>query len=229
MANALIIARGGSKRIPRKNIKPFLGRPMLQRTIEKAKGSGIFDRIYVSTNDSEIKILSENCGATVLLRSEELSNDYATTTDVMADATERLMQLGANVDDVLVCIYPVTPLLNYEWINQAIASLLHSGSNFVFPAQRFEHPVQRGFLIEEDGKILISDLAPQGARTQDLPNYFHDAGQFYAGKVNSWLNRIPIMSNNSKIIEIPKYEVLDIDDELDWKMAEELFKIREDG
>jgi pseudaminic acid cytidylyltransferase len=226
MSEAVIIARGGSKRIPRKNIKLFLGVPILERTIKKAQDSGIFNHVYVSTDDPEIIELSERCEAIVLRRSAELSSDFATTLDVMAEVASHLIKLGASAENVLTCIYPVTPLLNYHWISEAISLQQRTKSKYTFPAQTYAHPIQRAFSIDKGGRLVIPNLDIQKSRTQDLSSKYHDAGQFYVGEMPSWLNRVPIMSNNSTIIELPKYEVLDIDDEIDWKMAEEIFKIR---
>ena len=224
---AIIPARGGSKRIPRKNIKEFAGVPVIKRAINNANNSNLFDSIYVSSDDEEILEVAFESGAKILRREHGLADDYSTTIDVISDEISKLMKTDLEDSDFVSCIYPVTPLLNYTRVAEAISRLSVQQKGYVFSAKEFDAPVQRAILLNEDNQIKFISPTNQMTRTQDLERTFHDAGQFYVAKASTWVEKISIFSTQSSFIELSKYETLDIDDLQDWKYAEELFKIRD--
>jgi pseudaminic acid cytidylyltransferase len=221
-AIAVIPARGGSKRILRKNVKLLAGLPAIAYPIELALSSGIFERVIVSTDDAEIAEVSVKYGAEVpFFRSAVLSNDFTITVDVIADAVQRLQDQGENFDYVC-CIYPVTPLLRENRLKEAF-DVIESGQwDYVFPAIEFLTPIERGFKKGESGLIEFSHPEFANTRTQDIPKTFHDAGQFYFGKSKAWLERKSVLNGNSTFIELAKNETLDIDDLADWEHIEKL-------
>jgi len=222
---AVIPARGGSKRIPRKNIRNFHGKPMISYAIRVAQESQIFDRIIVSTDDEEIAAVSESFGASVpWKRSSELADEFATTLDVMQDVATRLAsEVAANTK--ICCIYPATPLLQARYI-QAGASLLQDDAwDYVISAVRNTSPIQRSFLLSESDAIKLNFPEFELARTQDLPITYHDAGQFYWGSLNSWENKSSILAGKTTIVEIPSHATVDIDNEEDWIFAENLYSL----
>jgi len=223
---AVIPARGGSKRIPGKNTRLFLGKPMLQMTIERILGLGIFDSIYVSTEDITISKLALASGARVHDRELDFSNDYATTLDVMHSVVKKLEDAELNKNDLVTCIYPVSPLLESHHLAKAVELINKVSDGYVFAGQDQSAQIGRSFRINEKQKLemLFPDL--EKARTQDLSKIYSDAGLFYMAKASTWLSKIPLFSPQSKIVEIGKYESVDIDTEEDWNFAEELFTIR---
>jgi N-acylneuraminate cytidylyltransferase len=223
---AVIPARGGSKRIPRKNVKLLNGKPAIAYSIELARSIGCFSRVIVSTDDPQIAEVSLEYGAEVpFVRSSNLSDDFTITVDVVADAIEQIHGLGDTFNYVC-CIYPVTPLLMANRVEQAL-ELLESGNwDYVFPAIEFPSPIERGFKKLSSGLIEFGFPEFANTRTQDIDKTFHDAGQFYFGKADAWLDRKPILSGNSTFIELEKNETLDIDDLEDWALVEQLMKIK---
>jgi pseudaminic acid cytidylyltransferase len=227
MSSIVVIpARGGSKRIPRKNVKLLNGKPAITYSIELARSVGFFDRIIVSTDDPEIAEVSVQSGAEVpFVRSPNLSDDFTITVDVIADAITQIQNPGDSLDYVC-CIYPVTPLLRPERVEQAL-QILQSGSwDYVFPALEFPSPIERGFKKSASGLIEFGFPAFANTRTQDIDKTFHDAGQFYFGKAESWLEKKPILSGVSTFIELEKNETLDIDDLEDWALVEQLVNLK---
>jgi pseudaminic acid cytidylyltransferase len=223
---AIIPARGGSKRISRKNIRPLAGIPAIAYPIDLALNSGIFERVIVSTDDAEIAQISKEYGAeTPFLRSNELSNDFTTTVDVIADVVQKLKNQD-EIFDHICCIYPVTPLLTINRIKQALSSLESGTWDYVFPAIEFSSPIERGFKKGDSGLIEFSYPEFANTRTQDIDKTFHDAGQFYFGKSDAWLGRRPILNGNSTFIELSKNETIDIDDLEDWDLVEKLLNPR---
>lgn len=219
---AIIPARGGSKRILRKNVRSIAGIPAIAYPIELALNSGIFERVIVSTDDSEIAEVSRKYGAEIpFLRSAELSNDFTITVDVIADAAERLQSQNETYDHIC-CIYPVTPLLLINRLKQALSTLESGRWDYVFPAIEFPSPVERGFKKGNSGLIEFSYPEFANTRTQDIQKTFHDAGQFYFGRSEAWLARRPILNGNSTFIELAKNETLDIDDLEDWALVEKI-------
>ncbi len=220
---AIIPARGGSKRIPRKNVKVFFGVPILAHTISEIKKTELFSRIIVSTDDEEISQIAMDTGAQVLIRKPELADDYATTVDVIAAAILELQECSILQEEVC-CVYPVTPRLKKEHIIKAVFMMSHEKLDFVFTAKRFESPPLRALKINEEGKSEMYFPENLNTRTQDLPELYHDAALFYLGTAQAWTQRKPILSGNSKFIEVGKYETLDVDDEEDWNMMLNLYQ-----
>jgi N-acylneuraminate cytidylyltransferase len=160
------------------------------------------------------------------LRSKELSNDFAITVDVIADSIIQLKEQG-NIYDFVCCIYPVTPLLRIERLKEASEIIRLGDWNYVFPAIEFSSPIERGFTKGVSGVVNFKFPEFVNTRTQDIDKAFHDAGQFYLGTLETWQSKVPLLSDSSFGILLSKYEVVDIDDEEDWKFSEEIFKIRE--
>ena len=221
----IIPARGGSKRIPRKNTRLFKGIPCLQRAINLAREVNVFDKIFVSTDDPEIANMAKALDVSVISRREsQLSSDYATTREVMQDA---VIQLDLGHRQPVCCLYPVTPLLKCEPVVKAYEILIDGNFDYVFPVQRFSSSVYRAMKINTFGEL--ENLFPQFelSRTQDLPTTFFDAGQFYWGECKSWKDATSIFSKKSRIIELPFDQAVDIDSEDDWEKAELLFEYRQ--
>lgn len=216
----IIPARGGSKRIPRKNIKDFLGKPIIAYSIQAALESGLFNEVMVSTDDEEIADVAVQYGATVpFLRSEETSNDFATTSVVLEEVIHQYKKQERFFSN-LCCIYPCAPFVTKEKVHEAFQLLMGENYDSVFPVMSFSFPIQRA--LRKDMAAKVSYFYPefQDARSQDLEKSYHDAGQFY------WMNLKKIdltkslLTNNTGIIEITELEGQDIDNETDWKLAE---------
>ncbi len=219
---AIIPARGGSKRILRKNVKPLAGIPAIAYPIELALNSGIFQRVIVSTDDTEIAEVSRKYGAEIpFLRDAELSDDFTITVDVIAHAAERLESQSETYDHIC-CIYPVTPLLTAKRLKQALSALESGRWDYVFPAIEFPSPIERGFRKGKSGLIEFTYPEFANTRTQDIQKTYHDAGQFYFGRSEAWLERRPILNGKSTFIELTKNEAFDIDDLEDWALVEKL-------
>lgn len=216
---AIITARGGSKRIPRKNILPFLGKPILAYSIEAAVNSGEFDEVMVSTDDEEIASLAVCYGASVpFLRSEKTSGDYASTVDVLLEVLERYEDMGEHFD-ILCCIYPTAPFITDIKLNDALSKLLNSEADTLLPVVTFSYPPQRALVMEGD---YLKFEYPEyiASRSQDLKPHFHDAGQFYIMKTEAFLRNKSIMTGRILPYELPETEVQDIDNMSDWQIAE---------
>jgi pseudaminic acid cytidylyltransferase len=224
MKIAVIPARGGSKRIPRKNIKPFCGKPMIAWSIEAAKASGLFDRIIVSTDDAEIAGVARQWGAEVpFMRPEELANDYAGTTEVIAHATQWALDQGLPVDAVC-CIYATAPFIQAADLAQGWEALQSNDWAYAFSVTDFAAPIFRAFKRTADGGIEMFFPEHFSTRSQDLPTALHDAGQFYWGRPNAWLEGIRIFDRHSFPVIIPRWRVQDIDTQDDWFRAELVYK-----
>jgi len=223
---AIIPARGGSKRIPRKNIKIFLGEYVISRAIQCAQASGLFTQIVVSTDDQEIADISRSHGAEVpFIRDSDLSDDHTTTVDVIADAIINIQKLNS-VPELVCCIYPVTPLLQSSRLMEAKDLLITEGWDFVFAALEFESPIERSFRKGITGRVTFGDDNFVNTRTQDFESSYHDAGQFYYGRKEAWISKSPVLTGNSSFIQLNKHEVIDIDTEEDWALAEYIFNAR---
>jgi N-acylneuraminate cytidylyltransferase len=220
MSNVAIIpARGGSKRIPRKNIKLFLGKPVIAYSIETAINSGIFDYVMVSTDDFEIADIAKSYGAKVpFLRSHQTSNDFSTTADVIIEVLKELKKTGHEYENAC-CIYPTAPLLSEKSLVDTYNLLLTRNYNTVFPVCQFSYPVQRALKMDESN---VSMIWPENlnVRSQDLQKVYHDAGQFYWLKTSAFLENQKMFSENSGAVILNEIQVQDIDNETDWKMAE---------
>ncbi len=222
---AIIPARGGSKRIPHKNIKEFCGKPMIAWSIEAAKVSELFDHIIVSTDDHEIAEVAKQWGAAVpFRRPTELSNDYAGTTEVIAHATQWALDQGLDLEAVC-CIYATAPFIQKTDLKRGLESLKSGSWDYTFTVTDFASPIFRSFKQTSDGGLEMFFPEHFNKRSQDLPVALHDAGQFYWGRPSAWLECKRIFDRNSKPIIIPCWRVQDIDTDDDWHRAEIMFKL----
>lgn len=221
---AVITARGGSKRIPRKNIKPFLGRPILEYSIEAALGADLFDEVMVSTDDREIAQVAEKAGAKVpFFRSERTSNDFATTADVIEEVLDAYERAGREFDTVC-CIYPTAPFVTADAIRKAMLLLGQEQADCVIPVVKFSFPPQRGVVVR-DGRLSPKWPENMAKRSQDLEPLYHDCGQFYCLNVEQFKRQKTVwMENAAAFIQDEKY-VQDIDTLEDWEIAEMKYRI----
>jgi len=221
VANLCIIpARGGSKRIPRKNIKDFLGKPIIAYSIEVAIQSGLFDEVMVSTDDLEITEVAKKYGATVpFLRSEGNSNDFATTAEVILEVLQEYKTQGKNFENAC-CIYPTAPFVSEKVIRQGFNKLEENKGDTVFPVVKFDYPVWRGLKKDIEDKVEMIWKEHLKTRSQDLEPVFHDAGQWYWFNVYRFLQSKELYNQNTFGIELSLIEVQDIDNEHDWHIAE---------
>ena len=222
MRNLCIIpARGGSKRIPRKNVKPFLGKPMLAYSIEAAKNTGLFDEIMVSTDDDEIADVAKQYGAKVpFMRSAETASDYATTNDVLREVLHKYCELGQEFDN-FCCFYATAPLVQSKDVVVAFERLLNSSFTLVYPVVQFSYPIWRCLDLKEDGTMTRHWPEFENSRSQDLPKEYHDTGTFYWHKTKEWLRGNILVGG----IEVDETSIQDIDTETDWKLAEMKYRI----
>lgn len=223
---AIIPARGGSKRIPRKNMKDFCGKPMLAYPIAAALNSGVIDKVVVSTDDDEIAAIARQYGAEVpFMRSSTLADDYTGTSAVVRDAITRLQALGWPLNNC-ACLYATTPLLTANVIQDSLQQLEQSGADYVFTAARFSFPIQRALVMTDSGGVAPFDPVSIGKRSQDLTPAYHDAGQLYWATASSWLDSSKtIFGANSRMLVLPDHLVQDIDTPEDWLRAELLYNI----
>lgn len=220
MRVAIIPARGGSKRIPRKNIKVFCGKPMIAHSIAAACESNLFDRILVSTDDCEIAEVAKALGAEVpFLRPVELSNDFAGTTEVIAHATQWMLDQQWQVETVC-CLYATAPFVRVEDLNRGLVALESGPWAYAFTVTEFAAPIFRSFHLHPDGGLEMFFPDQFSTRSQDLPVALHDAGQFYWGRPTAWVERKRIFDRHSFPVIIPRWRVQDIDTEADWRRAE---------
>jgi len=225
MKLCVIPARGGSKRIKKKNIKNFCGKPIIGWSIEIALASKCFDKIIVSTDDKEIADLAKSYGAEVpFLRPKTLSDDYTETVNVISHAIKWQIE-NHKKPDYVCCIYATAPFIQLNDLHKGIEILESSNCEYVFSATNYAYPIQRSFKINKNKKLEMFFPKYLNFRSQDLERAFHDAGQFYWGLTNSWLENKPIINENAIPILIPQDRVLDIDTIEDWQMAEKMFRI----
>lgn len=223
MRLAVIPARGGSKRIPRKNIKPFCGKPMIAWSIAAAQASGCFDRIIVSTDDSEIAELAQEFGADVpFARPAHLADDHAETIPVIRHAIEWCAE-NTTRPELVCCIYATAPFLQPADLVRGLHALIESECDYAFSVTDFASPIQRALRIRQDGRVEMLQPDNFHRRSQDLEATFHDAGQFYWGTPNAWIAERPIFSSNTVPIVLPIWRALDIDSDDDWTRAEYIF------
>lgn len=219
-AVAIIPARGGSKRIPRKNIRLFRGRPMLAWSIEAALASGAFDTVMVSTDDAEIAEAARALGAEVpFLRSAAAADDHATTSHVLLEVLEQYAGTGVQFD-LACCLYPTAPFVRPHDLADGRAQLLGSRFDVIMPVAAFSYPVWRSLQREDDGCIALNFPEHLNARSQDLPVAYHDAGQWYWFRTEAFLRDHVLMGANTGSIILPAMQVQDIDTEEDWALAE---------
>ena len=217
---AIITARGGSKRIPRKNIKEFMGKPMLAYAIEAAVKSEIFDEVMVSTDDVEIAEIAKRYGANIpFMRSEATANDFATTADVLNEVKSEYKKRGKEFDTIC-CIYPCVPFLTAKILKEAYETFEKSGKSSLTPVVKFSFPIQRAFAVNEDGDLCYREPENASKRSQDLEPMYHDVGMFYfMSEDNTKMQGcVPYIMDESV--------VQDIDTIDDWKMAELKYKVK---
>lgn len=221
---AMITARGGSKRIPRKNIKEFCGKPILAYSIEAALKAGNFDEVMVSTEDEEIARTAREYGAKVpFLRSRENADDFASTKDVVLEVLAAYEKLGQRFDRIC-CIYPTAPFLTEEILRDAMELLERSGADSVLPVVKYSFPPQRGIVIRE-GRAQFRFPEYASARSQDLEPTYHDVGQFYCLRTESFQRQKLLVMEHTVPYELPESRVQDIDTPEDWRMAEMKYKL----
>lgn len=219
---AMITARGGSKRIPRKNIKAFCGKPILCYSIEAALGSGVFQEVMVSTDDEEIAEVARRAGAKVpFLRSKEAANDYASTDDVIMEVLKTYEKQG-DCFDAFCCIYPTAPFVTAKRLKEAMDLLKDAES--VMPVVPFSYPPQRGLIMNKDGFLARQYPEYATARSQDLPTIYHDCGQFYACRTDAFMREKTTDVAQLLPLVLSEMEVQDIDTLADWEMAELKYK-----
>lgn len=224
MRIAVIPARGGSKRIPRKNIKPFAGKPMIAYAIEAAQACGAIDRVVVSTDDDEIAGIAFGLGAELpFQRPSELCDDFTPTVPVVAHAIAACRELGWDVSHAC-CIYPGVPFIRTADLDESLALLArHGDKGYVFPVTGFPSPIQRALRRDEGGAVAPFDPSHVATRTQDLEPAYFDAGQFYWAASDTWLAGNAIHANGRAVV-LPEWRVVDIDTVEDWRRAEILFR-----
>ncbi len=228
-AIAIIIARGGSKRIPRKNIREFCGSPIIRYSIEAAISSKCFDEIMVSTDDEEISRIAKSYGAkTPFTRSEKNSDDYATTADVLIEVIDRYKAIGKEFDN-LCCIYPTAPFVSAGKLISAMEILQNNNDcDCVLPVVKYSYPIQRSLKIENQ-RLKMNWPENYSTRSQDLGDTYHDAGQFYCAKIADFLESKVLFTPETMPVIVSELEVQDIDSEEDWKIAEMKYKILNNG
>lgn len=221
---AIITARGGSKRIPGKNIKEFCGKPILAYSIEAAVNAGIFDTVMVSTDDRKIAEVAEQYGAKVpFFRSEKTSGDFATTNDVLIEVLEEYEKLGEHFD-LGCCIYPTAPFVTAKKLVSAVEQLENSSADTLIPVTAFSYPPQRAMVVKE-GRLEFKYPQYLDSRSQDLEPHYHDVGQFYVFRTEAFRKNRRLMVGDILPLVISELEVQDIDNETDWKIAEMKYRL----
>lgn len=222
MTLCVIPARGGSKRIPRKNIAPFAGRPMIGWSIAAARAAGVFDRIVVSTDDAEIAAVARAEGAEVpFLRPAALAGDHTPTVPVIAHAVQAL---GLAAEAAVCCLYATAPMVQPGDLAAGLAQLAPEAT-YVVSVTTFPFPIQRALRHHPDGRIEMMDPAQMTTRSQDLEEAWHDAGQFYWARAATWAAGVPVFGPGARGLALPRHRVQDIDTPEDWVRAEALFKV----
>ncbi len=219
MRIAVIPARGGSKRIPRKNIRPFAGKPIICWSISAAQDAGCFDRVVVSTDDLEIAQVAQSAGAEVpFLREAKLANDHTTTIPVVADA---IVRLGVSADTAVCCLYATAPFVRGKDLLKGLELLTEGAADYVVSVTSFSFPIQRALRRAASGEIEMFEPSNFAKRSQDLDEAWHDAGQFYWARAEVWTNPdSSLYRSNTFGLVLPRYRVQDIDSEEDWIRAE---------
>jgi len=224
MKVAVIPARGGSKRIPRKNIRPFCGKPMIAWSIETALRSSCFDQVIVSTDDPEVADVARNYGADIpFLRPENLADDHTGTIPVIQHAVQWFAEQGSTPEAVC-CLYATAPFIRTDDLQKGFSVLQKSRCDYVFSVTSFAFPIQRALRITQGNRVAMFYPEHFHTRSQDLEHAYHDAGQFYWGRSNAWLEGKALFGQSSAPVLLPRYRVQDIDTLEDWTQAEWLFK-----
>lgn len=223
MSICIIPARGGSKRIPRKNIRDFCGRPMIAWPIRAAMDSGCFERIVVSTDDDEIAEVAEEAGAEApFRRSGDLADDHTPTVPVIADA---IAQLNIPDQTPVCCLYATSPFVTPTDLRAGMDRLEETGAPFVLSVTTYAFPIQRALRRDASGTVEMFDPTQMQTRSQDLEEAWHDAGQFYWGRAESWTSGRGIFEAGAQGLALPRHRVQDIDTEEDWKRAERMMQV----
>jgi len=224
MRIAVIPARGGSKRIPRKNLRLFAGKPIIAYSIAAAQASACFDRIIVSTDDEEIAAMARELGAEVpFVRPSSLADDYTGTNAVVRHAIEWL-NVGGTPPSHVCCIYATAPFVQSHFLSEGLARLQASGKSFAFSVTSFPFPIQRAIRINVEGTVEAIQPEHSSTRSQDLEEAFHDAGQFYWGTAQAFLDNVSLFSPAALAIVLPRHLVQDIDTLEDWQRAEYMYQ-----
>lgn len=222
---AIITARGGSKRIPRKNIKEFCGKPIMAYSIEAAKQADVFDEIMVSTDDEEIAEVGRKFGAVVpFFRSPKTSDDFATTADVLTEVLTEYEKMGKKFTHIC-CIYPTAPFVTAQNLKQAMELLTEKQADSVMPVVKFSFPPQRSVVVGENGNLVPKWEEYMKCRSQDLEPFYHDCGQFYCLNVARFLEEKKMIMSNTRPLFMDEMQVQDIDTEEDWRIAEMKYRI----
>lgn len=225
---AIITARGGSKRIPKKNIKEFCGKPILAYSIEAALNADIYEEVMVSTDSEEIAEIALEYGANIpFMRSEKTSNDFASTRDVLMEVLSEYKKCGKSFDN-MTCIYPTAPFITSEKLREAMKILWQTNSSLLIPVVRFSYPPQRAYIIR-DGKLCLKWEEHMYSRSQDLEPFYHDAGQFYCYNITDYVSANGSIKDNIVPLILSETEVQDIDTEEDWKLAEMKYMLMKKG
>lgn len=220
---AIIPARGGSKRIPKKNIKLFLGKPIIAYSIEAALNSGAFDEVMVSTDNQDIAKIAIKHGANVpFLRSAKNSDDFATTSDVLLE----VLSSYSSSFEYACCIYATAPFVNQDLLKQGLDKLDKGNFSSVFPVLPFSFPIQRALKVNSDSKMDMFEEKYKNTRSQDLEKAYHDAGQFYWFRVNDFLESKNLYTDNSGVVILDELQAQDIDSEVDWQLAELKYQLQ---
>lgn len=226
---AIITARGGSKRIPKKNIKEFCGQPIIAYSIQAAIESGMFDEVMVSTDSEEIADIARHYGAKVpFMRSEKTSDDFATTADVLMEVLDEYEKRGESFD-YMSCIYPTAPFVTGEKLAKAMGEVQDKDVVMAMPVVAFSYPPQRCYVVDENGNLEFKYKEYAQARSQDLEKQYHDAGQFYVYNIQKFVELNGKITENVKPIFVSELEVQDIDNEEDWKIAELKYKLMQEN
>ena len=222
---AIITARGGSKRIPRKNIKDFMGKPMIAYAIEAALKSEIFDDVMVSTDDIEIAEIAKKYGANIpFMRSDATANDFATTADVLHEVIDEYKKQG-EVFESFACIYPCVPFLNAEILKNANEKFEKSEADSLMPVVKYSFPIQRAVKVNFEGFLEFREPQYALTRSQDLEPMYHDVGMFYFSKTKAFLAQNKLVTTKTVLFEMDESMIQDIDTLDDWKMAEMKYKV----
>jgi pseudaminic acid cytidylyltransferase len=224
MIVAMIPARGGSKRIPRKNIKLFHGKPIIAYSIEAALNSGLFDEVIVSTDDEEIAAVAKRYGAKVpFIRPDHLSDDYATTVDVIKHTLNWYSEHSVTISSIC-CMYATAPFIKKSAIRKGYQAITQKDYQFAFAATEFAFPIQRAIKVTDEGAVSMFSPESMNTRSQDLERAYHDVGQFYWGCAQAFLDNRPLYSPDACAVMIPASDARDIDTPEDWQFAEILYQ-----
>lgn len=225
---AIITARGGSKRIPGKNIRDFCGKPIIQYSIEAAVGSGVFDEVMVSTDSEEVRRVAERCGGKVpFMRSARTAGDMAATHEVVLEVLEEYQKRGQEYE-YACCIYPTAPFLTADKLKEGKEALERTGADGAIPVTAFSFPPQRCFVVR-DGKVRYRWPENRLARSQDLEKWYHDCGQYCFVRVRPFLQSKNMVMENTVPVIMDGTEVQDIDNEEDWRLAELKYRLMQEG